>query len=178
LYGSDINTGESVVLFLESKFAEYFSTGDHSFGISYSGFMSRLISLKRSLGLLSDVEFAEPDKKCHINGKAHYCEGIKQMIAHYIGATNSFELDVERRKVYLGTILFDFSELVPDAKTALNDYMDCYKDVATLLNTVSAEDHSGVDVLDEAFTYQSFFQSPRIEFRLDEEAAALYRLRR
>ena len=176
LYGKDIITDDSVVLLLESKFGEYFSDeSKKGIGISYSDYYSRLRELKSRMNLLPNVELQASEKGCAIIGN-HYCEGIKQMISHYIGATHSYELNKENRKVYLGSILFDFSELVPEASVALTDYLSCYKDLATLLNRISTEDNSGIEVIDSAFTYQAFFHEFVQEYKLDEDVADFYRL--
>lgn len=106
---------------------------------------------------------------------SHYCDGIKQMISHYIGSEKSYELNQENRTIYLGTILFDFSSLAPDSKNSLEDYKTCYKGLALILNSIANNHKKDIRIIDDAFTYQEFFSKVG-EFKLDEDVKEFYKL--
>ncbi|MCQ2152098.1 MAG: hypothetical protein MJY70_03465 [Bacteroidales bacterium] len=177
LYGFDVNTGESVVLFLESKFGEYLTPGDFDshYGKSYRTDYEDINKKKEELHLLEDVSFHAGDHGASIKGGHHYNDGIKQIVSHFIGAKKSYELISEGRKVYLGTILFDFSGLVDEGKTLLDDYCNCYKDLAKILNSIAADQKVNVSVIDNACTYQDFFRQAEF-FKMDEDVKEFYKL--
>lgn len=177
LYGFDVNTRESVVLFLESKFGEYLTPGDYDSlnGKSYRSDYAVINEKKEELHLLEDVSFRAGDYGASVKGGNHYNGGIKQMVSHFIGAKNSYELNSEGRKVYLGTILFDFSGLVNEGKALLNDYCKCYDDLAKILNSIAADQKVNVSVLDNAYTYQNFFRQTEF-FKIDEDVKKFYKL--
>lgn len=172
LYGKDVSSGENVVLFLESKFGEYFDHKNYRAGTSYKDFYRDIVSEQN---LLRDISFKADESGVEVNGPTHYCEGIKQMISHYIGSEKSYELNQENRTIYLGTILFDFSSLVPDSKNSLEDYKTCYKGLARILNSIANNHKKDIRLIDDAFTYQEFFRKVG-EFKLDEDVKEFYKL--
>ena len=172
LYGKDVSSGENVVLFLESKFGEYFGHQNCLAGKSYKDFYRDIVSEQN---LLRDISFKADESGVEVNGPTQYCEGIKQMISHYIGSEKSYELNQENRTIYLGTILFDFSSLAPDSKNSLEDYKTCYKGLARILNSIANNHKKDIRIIDDAFTYQEFFSKVG-EFKLDEDVKEFYKL--
>ena len=122
-----------------------------------------------------DINFKADESGVEVNGPTHYCEGIKQMISHYIGSEKSYELNQENRTIYLGTILFDFSSLAPYSKNSLEDYKTCYKGLARILNSIANNHKKDIRIIDDAFTYQEFFSKVG-EFKLDEDVKEFYKL--
>lgn len=175
LYGEDADSGEPVVLFLESKFGEYLTPRDSPSGKSYGPDYAIVKQKQELLHCLEDVKFEAGKNGASVKGGNHYNDGIKQMVSHFIGANNSYELNVEGRKVYLGTILFDFSGLIEEGKAALDDYKDCCQGIARILNAMVSDKNPDLRVLDDAFTYQEFF-SKVAEFRMDEDVKEFYKL--
>lgn len=175
LYGKDVSSGENVVLFLESKFGEYFGHKNCLAGKSYKEFYSEIVNIQSKQNPPMDIQFKADESGVEVNGPTHYCDGIKQMISHYIGSEKSYELNQENRTIYLGTILFDFSSLAPDSKISLEDYKTCYKGLARILNSIANNHKKDIRIIDDAFTYQEFFSKVG-EFKLDEDVKEFYKL--
>lgn len=174
LYGKDVSSGENVVLFLESKFGEYFSSKNCRAGKSYSSDYREIAKIQSEQNLL-DINFKADESGVEVIGPTHYCDGIKQMISHYIGSEKSYELNQENRTIYLGTILFDFSSLAQGSEISLNDYKTCYKGLARILNKIANNHKKDIRLIDDAFTYQEFFSKVG-EFKLDEDVKEFYKL--
>ncbi len=175
LYGKDVSSGENVVLFLESKFGEYFRSKNCPAGISYLSDYREIAKIQSEQNLLRDIYFKADESGVAVIGPTHYCDGIKQMISHYIGSEKSYELNQENRTIYLGTILFDFSSLAQGSEISLNDYKTCYKGLARILNSIANNHKKDIRIIDDAFTYQEFFSKVG-EFKLDEDVKAFYKL--
>lgn len=177
LYGKDVSSGENVVLFLESKFGEYFGSENCRAGKSYKEFYSEIVNMQSKQNPPMDIQFKADESGVEVMGRthSHYCDGIKQMISHYIGSEKSYELNQENRTIYLGTILFDFSSLAPDSKNSLEDYKTCYKGLARILNSIANNHKKDIRIIDDAFTYQEFFSKVG-EFKLDEDVKEFYKL--
>lgn len=163
LYGTGNN--EPCVLYLESKFTEYLKGKDMKERYSKDGKVSYPISRKYAeyyqsiLPNFPGLGYSVDNKGICLfsdDGKPHYCDGIKQMISHYIGAKNSEDL-FKGLKVYLGTILFDFypsnSNVDPDKKL-LGDYCLLYSEIANRMNSLGQQN---LIVIEDAWTYQDFF---------------------
>jgi hypothetical protein len=163
LYGT--SNGEPCVLYLESKFTEYLKRKDMIVRSSKDGKETYPISSKYAeyyqslLPGFPGLSYSVYEKGICLfsnDGKTHYCDGIKQMISHYIGAKNSEDL-FKGLKVYLGTILFDFSlsksNVDPDKKI-LGDYCALYTEIAKRMNAIG---HKNLTVIEDAWTYQDFF---------------------
>ena len=175
LYGKDVSSGENVVLFLESKFGEYFGSENCRAGKSYKEFYNEIVNIQSKQNPPMDIQFKADESGVEVNGPTQYCEGIKQMISHYIGSEKSYELNQENRTIYLGTILFDFSSLAPYSKNSLEDYKTCYKGLARILNSIANNHKKDIRIIDDAFTYQEFFSKVG-EFKLDEDVKEFYKL--
>ena len=164
--------GEPAVLFLESKFSEYLTPGnytDKSLRDEVYGELYRKLKDKQPL----DVNF----KKCvnegryywTVLGKNHYCEGVKQMISHYLGINNHYMEGQKNKgsKVYLGEILFDFNPYIQDER--LSDYSILYHQLSKKLNNLPNKNQD-FEVLPNIMTYQDIFK----DFKLDDSVQKFY----
>lgn len=184
LYGTA--NGKDCVLYLESKFTEYLEQKDMSKYDDKKGVTHFPISKRYEeyydviLNGFTGIKHYPYEKGIELKGinSQHYCEGIKQMISHYIGATHSHDL-YKQYKVYLGTILYDFSGtgVVDKDASLINDYKSCYKELAERLNSYNRDIDKKDDlvVIEDAFTYQDFFSSLK-GYDLDEKVKEFYTL--
>ena len=181
LYGTA--NGSECVLYLESKFTEYLEKKDMKKSTSRNGTTKYPISIKYKSSyeeIMSNSQYMEyniEEKGIELIGKdkQHYCEGIKQMISHYIGANNSEDL-YKGLKVYLGTILYDFKPTgtVDQNGEILEDYKACYTELARRLNKISNEG-SKLVVIETPFTYHDFFANLK-NYELDDLVKRYYSL--
>lgn len=143
LEGHDEN-GLHVLLFLESKFSEYLNSGKKS------DISKEYRDMYQKLGLFDgsmDEIIASGSTSIELKGteNVHYCEGIKQMISHYMGVSNYAEhgdeaLDENSQikgkhpdVILLGEILFKFDEKV-DPKGKYGIYAEDYRKLARTIN--------------------------------------------
>ena len=94
LIGKDIESGEDIVLFLESKFAEYYTSAS----TKYKEISQKYLNNKYGADLYKDNVLTRLGLKRNNNGTKYfelvsmsepfYIGGIKQMISHYIGVRN------------------------------------------------------------------------------------------
>lgn len=168
------NDGHNL-LFLESKFTEYLSCGKRgNINIEYKDYYEQLN------GFWNDPEVGvqwvkEDDNTLCIKGKEegrtrYYCEGIKQMISHYIDLVNGpseKEKDkdfYEKYKEYLlnkansiklGEIMYCFDEAKFEKyATKFNDYSGLYSKLAEKLNEHARRYHPQIHVIEPVLTYQ------------------------
>lgn len=132
-----ISHKEQKVLYLESKFTEYLSEkSSKDFSESYVGMIKKI---------LGEDQPKNENGKYYIRGKLHdkdivYGEGIKQMIAHFIGVckggTYHNIVDVYIKKGYevkLGCIVYQFNKEI-DKQERLDAYSELYKNMAGKMN--------------------------------------------
>ena len=170
LYGT--GNEEPCVLYLESKFTEYLERKDMK--IDKGGKKTYPISRKYAkyyqslLPNFPGLDFSINNKGICLfsnDGVPHYCDGIKQMISHYIGAKNSDDL-FKGLKVYLGTILFDFSKSISNVdsdRKIIGDYCALYTEIAKRMNALGQKN---LIVVEDAWTYQDFFKNTGV-YQLD-----------
>ena len=158
------------MLFLEAKFSEYLTSGsyteksvrDEVYGDLYCAL------LKDNNPLDVEFEICEQgngsDGYWKVIGPKHYCEGIKQIISHYLGINNDYILRQKNKgvKVYLGEILFDFNPYIQNEK--LCDYSKLYHQLSIKLNNLPNKKQD-FEVLPNIMTYQDVFK----DFKLSEE---------
>lgn len=125
LYGEN-NYGQPVVLYLESKFTEYLECGISKSSDKKEQYKGFFETLKNSG---CDINYEYKDGKLILSGN-HYCEGIKQMVSHFIGAVRSE--DDKDRNIYLAPILFNFDK--DFSNESFNDYCTIYGHLAKGLN--------------------------------------------
>lgn len=181
--------GQKVVLFLECKFSEYLSTGQHK-GISRDAYWEKYKELglfdKKEVG---NVIFRDDNKEIILSPKDKvlvYCSGIKQMLSHYIGVSNystyrnkvlaehqRFKANEDER-VLLGEILFDFGYNITGEK--LGNYKISYSSLAAIIN--EKESSKGIKMFDDILTYQDVFIDNNSEVIKEENIKDFYKLRK
>lgn len=169
------------VLFLESKFAEYYiGNGIREISAKYlDDKISKQIYkddiLKRFDFKISEKnnDYFKVDSEKSKNTKSKsYVEGIKQMICHYIGINNflenkpyylkELELD-DNVQIYLGEILFDFDE-----NTEMNKYLEDYKEKYKVLVPLLKQNER-IHMIPEVLEYSNF------NTRLNEKIQRFYK---
>lgn len=163
--------GQQVALFLECKFSEYLNCGNCN-GISFNAYNSQYEALGLFDNQIIGIEFkkgctADPRRSisiCSINGSV-YCEGIKQMLSHYMGVSNYHRyranalaehrrfVQDENEQILLGEILFDFGDDVKGAANKFKNYSQAYADLARIINGKGP-----IKMLDGIITYQSILK--------------------
>lgn len=136
------------ILFLESKFSEYLEPNPTSFSWTdyYENFYN---SIKTLLEKQVGIKCTIPSLRCDNNEKVKkkirletmgdpiYCEGVKQMISHFMGVKTMCEKGFFKGKqVYLGEILFDFRNLEKDIVPGSNEKLTSYKKVYCSLKDI------------------------------------------
>ena len=137
---------DKVKLYLECKFTEYLSSG------KVSNISEIYFDKYEELGLynansINHLVFSHINKVTTISqdaqSKGYYCQGIKQMLSHYIGITIQ---QSESYKIFLGEILFEFCH----EKEKMQKYEQIYESLANKLNHIN----SNVEMLKQNLTYQ------------------------
>lgn len=150
-----------VVLLLESKLSEHLTCGKKK-GINIE-YKNQYADVMKFGEISTHIIMFIDDNSITIQGKdtpSHYCEGIKQMLCHFIGAMNFNESKDEKHKglthykVLLGTVLLDLSSI---NKKKFETYKEDYKELAEYLNGL----HKDVKVLDEVITYQKLYKEAK-----------------
>lgn len=174
LIGSN-KQGESVILFLESKFSEYLSHRKYDkISDVYDEVYNQLTADQQPINGLEIVK--GKDRLWSISALPHrpqqYCQGIKQMISHYQGVQEGF-IDSAKDKydhIYLGEILFKFSEKVDAKHNSYNSYVGLYKQLAQKLNSINA--CKKFKVIEDSLSYQDVLKG----FKLDQNVHEFYAL--
>lgn len=163
---------QNTVLFLESKLSEYLHNGKQT-GISLEykrqyadifkvGELTDELTIKEENGSLT---LTTKDGRC-----SHYCQGIKQMMCHFIGAMNYMEeTEHKEGEVLLGTILLDLSSI---AKTSYDRYCNDYEQLADKLTKLG----KGVKMIGKPFTYQCLYTDMSKGFKLSDQVVEYYGL--
>ena len=185
LYDGDTLDSSKNVLFLESKFSEYLTLGQKKdISNTVYGDIYRMLFNQPSLDRLVCERQDSRYFLLKTNEKGnHYCEGIKQMISHYMGVLN-FIRTHECSNVYLGCILFDFKDGAIDTKVEgagishLEDYRRVYSYLCKKLEGLSGDfaKPENLHVLNECLTYQDVFQMEQNRNVLDKNVKTFYSL--
>ena len=162
LAGKDEKRGKPVMLFLESKFSEYLSCGKYE-GISnrvyektYSQLCKGRYLNRMGIKFETNPEIPSYSVLSSINGRTiHYASGIKQMVSHFLGVKNIADRD-KGVDIYLGEILYKFSDAIDKRNHKFQDYRHLYELLAEGLNKIS--DYK-FKVVVQCFTYQEVFKS-------------------
>lgn len=180
LEGYYVDSKKPVVLFLESKFSEYFACGQYK-GISKNAYADIYKKLDGKLGPLQIDGLDEDTETLTLYSElsAHYCGGIKQMISHYQGIVRGILAGKNRTNtyseydIYLAEILFSFTfDTEKGVKGKLKDYEELYKILAKELNELQ-KDNLRFNVVNKAFTYSKVFRDNK-EFQLNRQVRKLY----
>ena len=194
---------QAVVLFLESKFSEYYKKPKKHLDIAssylennYGGVVYKNLEPKYKI----DIENSPKNNFRLIAADATYMEGIKQMISHYIGVRNLLDRKVVSKrnsvghgnvvdavnkgaKVFLGSIIFaDLFSSAKDREAYYENYAAKYKELAKLLNSVSnmPKPDKGIGnterlmVLENPLTYTEVFNRGSSNFLVDEKVKKYY----
>lgn len=186
-----ISEDKKTVLFLESKFTEYLKTNDYKISIKYWGFYKKLnfekLPIKISLPYLDSKGRSVFNLESRVRNKKQrqYCEGIKQLISHYIGINNGlvekyakkYELSLQpiidnAGSLILGEINYSFCE-------SGVKYKKLYEDVAEQLNEnreklLEKGSWRKIQVLDSILTYQEVLQN-NSGFNLPDTVKSFYK---
>lgn len=197
LYGTA--NGKNCVLYLESKFSEFLHRGDSITSDKAEQYKDYYDLILKDGRIDISHTYNEKDEKktgkmtvSSKSGEQHYCEGIKQMVSHYIGALNSE--DRFGRDIYLAPIIFDFSNSglesaeVFASDGSVSDYMEIYPTLARELNSKYIQldgiiprkykckrGKHEVKVIEKVLTYQSVFKELKC-LELDPVVKSFYNL--
>ena len=186
---------KDIIFFLESKFREYLKTGMCN-NISLDAYEEIYDKLGLNNYAIPGLHFVngtgKDNEKClQIKSDTpQYCDGIKQMISHYIGVTHFIDKGVEamdpKQKSYfekldelrkngadfiLGEVLFAFDDTVDKGAIKLSKYSSIYEKLAKKLND-NPDKPSNLHVLPNVLTYQELLAG----FELDNKVKAFYQL--
>lgn len=151
---------KKVILFLESKFSEYYQRVGKTLDISKAYLDDQIVSsaiydaddFDGSLGIDRDTAHSNNDFRI-CSSERVYLEGIKQMISHYVGVYNFMtgkskvgnceckqrvsEFFDENTLVYLGEVVFDHKigelPIGRGAETCLESYEKKYESLARII---------------------------------------------
>lgn len=185
LYDGDTLDSIKNVLFLESKFSEYLTLGQKKdISNTVYGDIYRMLFNQPSVDKLVCERQDSGYFLLKTNEKGnHYCEGIKQMISHYMGVLNFVQAQ-KCLNVYLGCILFDFKDDTIDTKVEgagishLEDYRRVYSYLCKKLAELSGDfaKPENLHILNECLTYQDVFQMEQNRNILDKNVKTFYSL--
>lgn len=214
-----VSKDKKTVLFLESKFAEYYLSSGKSNLISYEyrnadkcrygseiyDLVEKKLKLEISPGTKTykskdgTLQKKEGFYLKEPKPSANYLEGIKQMISHYVGIRNRFDLlndknhvfdneieenisqimSAEDCMVYLGEILFDGFDIPNTARTAgsttiLKNYKETYTNLSKVMNKKIKESNIRFRVLEEDFGYKQLAE--RNKDKISKDILEFYNL--
>lgn len=175
LYSDD----NKAVCFLESKFSEYLACGKKD-NVSAEAYKEIYDAILSQPGLGDKLQYKNECLSSREKSN-HYCEGIKQMVSHYMGAVEYAKREENQGKhVYLGEILFKFENPSIDTKVRGNkknhfeDYTELYSLLFDAINRIGDElKPKNLHLLERVITYQEVFHS--VSF-LDKEVKSFYKL--
>lgn len=185
------STKNKVLLLLESKFTEPINGSNlKDIGEKY---FSRL-------KLLSDLGIRFIDKTHKFDcakvtiGKRErliYYDGIKQMIAHLIGAETGpvrllkkvkqeeyAKCFDEAQRIYLGCILVNNCDLFEKTESEMiSKYIELYEQSMTILTeTIEGQNKGRLHLLTKPMTYQTVFANGKSKYRLPEKILKFYKI--
>lgn len=145
---------DKVKLYLECKFSEYLSSGKVS-NISKVYFDKYKDLELYNANSIDHLIFSYKNKVTTISqdaqSKGYYCQGIKQMLSHYISIRTQSDrknntTQAEPYKIFLGEILFEFQ----GKQEKMQKYEQVYESLANKLNNIN----SHVEMLKQNLIYQ------------------------
>lgn len=179
------STKSNIMLLLESKFTEP-TNGGKLHGIAEK-YVKRLSSLEKCGIYLKSLPNTFDCEK--INDHYIYYDGIKQMVAHLIGAetnpasklsTKANKKKIEKQqeyselyknadKIFLGTILFiDSSFFNSTEYEMINSYVDLYRNSMQIISDTITD--TRIVLITEPQTYQNIFKTQNSGFLLPNVA--------
>lgn len=198
LVSDDNKTGKNL-LFLESKLTEYIKGGKlGKINPTYKKYYELLSDFWNNSSIDWDEEEGKDSLCIKAKGKdVQYCEGIKQMISHYIGllqCPSEKEQDKIKYKEYkklfegdynfiLGEILFKFNDT--SFEGYFERYSELYKGLAKYLNNNNVHNSFAenlecsngkiIQVIEDLITYQELVKD-NPEYILNENIKKFYQL--
>ena len=189
LIGTEKMSGKPVVLFLESKFSEYYERLGHQLEIATAYLKNNYgkdLYERDSLAKMGLYTIVQDGKENFIlrSKETCYLEGIKQMISHYIGVRNLCNSPDRKEddivytisagaKVLLGEILFTkgIGRLpIGDSEECFASYQKRYIILANTLNEQLKKDSMSdkITVLSDILSYTQFrdkeyIQEPQVK---------------
>lgn len=183
LVGNNKNTGKPVILFVESKFSEYYERTGTQLEVAKEYLNNKYSEpIYKNNGLLKmGFHIIEEGGKNFIitSDDICYVEGIKQMISHYVGVRNFVDNPSPKDKVIaeaafngaeimLGEILFTKGIgqiLIDNGKSSLDSYKEKYKILAGIMNKQLFIDGKSnkIKVLSDVLSYSIFENSSFIK---------------
>lgn len=174
LLGKNMDSGDNVILFLESKFSEYI-TGinkkDSNYEIGESYFYKKCYSepIYRHLFKKNIVHYRKSKNKSYLYADLDkYIEGLKQIISHYYGIRNFLNNDFyvtdndsletlkqhKAKEFLLGEILFDnFGDKFQER---LQSYEKDYCELASIINLQCQNDKiKNFRILEKSLRYST-----------------------
>ena len=176
------------ILFLESKFTEYTHNAKQT-GISKDAYSKIYNLLKRTLEDDMGLQFIDGVLSPIDKAKGHYyCEGIKQMICHFMGA-RKFAEDNPEKNIKLGSIIYNLSILDgPDNdngkySTMFNSYSGQYHNLMQGIY-LGSENQSAelmlppkLSLITNILTYQDVFKNEKNKnYQINEKVRQFYQL--
>lgn len=176
LIGEEKETGKPVVLFLESKFSEYYERPGKELEIKAAYLADRYGAplyngdFWDKMGLCVQKREGAATFVLRSTGDSCYLEGLKQMISHYIGIRKLCDAPEVKKdavadavaggaKVLLGTILFteEIGQLPTgrEGEKCFDSYRWRYRILADALNGQLEKD-SRITVLQDILSYSDF----------------------
>lgn len=168
-------SNNTTILFIESKFTEYLcrsrvakNISDRRYGNCFRELFNSFDGIKYEMGKDESSSMLVSS-----DGKSHYIEGLKQVIAHYMGLKYASQKgwfgqkqeNINDRRLYFAEIVFDFGD--EWSKKARDDYMTLYQ---RLVERLPLRD--GFTVCPKIITYQEVFK----DFAVEECVRQFYRL--
>lgn len=176
--------GNNVVLFLESKFAEYILDTSMTLRVKKEYLKNRYSEPIYKSKFWEDLRITlneDTNDFMLCSDCKMYLGGLKQMISHYVGVRRFVDGEIhncgitnkqalqehvskyvkETTKIYLGTILFDdkINEImISDEVTYFDSYKYVYSKLTDVLNEkLEIDNISQIKVLSKIFTYKEVF---------------------
>lgn len=175
LIGSN-KQGESVILFLESKFSEYLTHGKYDKISDVYDEVYNQLTADQHQQPIDGLEIVRGKDMWSISALPHrpqqYCQGFKQMISHYQGVQKGFIDSAEDKydHIYLGEILFKFPKEVDAKHNSYNSYVGLYKQLAQKLNSINT--CKKFKVIETSLSYQDVLK----DLYLDTNVRKFYAL--
>lgn len=185
------------LLFLESKFTEYFDASHPNIALAYKPFYERLLPLLPDMPLQIVFPKKFTENKTEIIGfslkpksdrkelKSLYLYGIKQCISHLIGIANGpvagelsdWDKTAYGKKIRFGTVLYQ--NKCPQFGIYKNFYKETVGKITSEMISKSMADHVGpytnqIEVLPNIITYQEIMRNS--DFRLPPNIRKFYNL--
>ena len=177
LVGKNEKNGNPVVLFLESKFSEYYERAGKKLKDIARAYLDNKYSkpvyereFLKDMKMRIEEEEGNPDFTL-VSDEVSYLEGFKQMISHYVGVRNFCEgkrvkkdQEIEAAvsdgaKILLGEIVFELP--MEEGECCLASYRENYCILAKELNRQIAKsgNEGQISVLNDVLSYSQFKES-------------------